>query len=182
MSLQWSNCSGRVSTGLGPWWSFYLGSRGGSLVVLQDSIEFSMTANHQVRVPGLLLPHLPSAEGGWEGREHQGDPVEADGRPHQKVPGPEQSGEPPLFLLTLHSWYPLCRFSPRWTNILKRATAKLRTCQLSMCAASRLAGRYIYSNEDEIKQGLLTTICLSFCVLILWETILNLVMYLEFGW
>ena len=62
-----------------------------------------MTSNHQVRVPGLLLPHLPSAEGGWQGREHQGDPVEADGRPHQKVPGPEQSGEPQLFLLTLHS-------------------------------------------------------------------------------
>ena len=58
-----------------------------------------MTANHQVRVPGLLLPHLPSAEGGWEGREHQGDPVEADGRPHQKVPGSQQPGEPQLFLL-----------------------------------------------------------------------------------
>ena len=147
MSLQWSNCSGRVSTGLGRWWSSYLGSRGGSIVVLHDSIDFFLTENYQVRVPGLLLPHLPSAEGGWEGREHQGDPVEADGRPHQKVPGSEQSGDPPLFLLTLHSWYPHCRFLPRWTNISKRATAKLRTCQLSMCAASRLAGKYILNTQ-----------------------------------
>ena len=53
--------------------------------------------------------------------------------------------------LKFFCWYyifiPFRRFSPRWTNIWKRATAKLRTCQLSMCAASRLAGRYIYSNE-----------------------------------
>ena len=46
----------------------------------------------QVRVPGLLLPHLPGAEGGREGREHQGDPAEAHGGPHQKVPSSQQSG------------------------------------------------------------------------------------------
>ena len=33
----------------------------------------------KVRVSGLLLPHLQSAEGGWQGREHQGNTTQEDG-------------------------------------------------------------------------------------------------------
>ena len=40
----------------------------------------------------LLLPHFPSSEDRRDGRELQGDPVEADGGQDQEVPGSQQSG------------------------------------------------------------------------------------------
>ena len=41
----------------------------------------------EVRVSGLLLPHLQGAEGRRQGREHQGNPTQENGGQDQEVPG-----------------------------------------------------------------------------------------------
>ena len=91
MSSRWSSFLGKGLTGPELSWLSFWDSRGGMSRHFQVRSFFYHTA-FQVRVPGLLLPHLPGAEGGREGREHQGDPAEAHGGPHQKVPSSQQSG------------------------------------------------------------------------------------------
>ena len=64
--------------------------------------------------------------------------------------------------MILNSYVDCCfRFLPHWTNTWRQATARLRTCLLSMLGASRLVNHEL--NEKHLQEkGILTPVCMNF--------------------